>query len=81
MAAWLNLFLLVGVSRLTEVLLGLIAVGVGVLNVKDFVAARRGPSLTIPRRRGRGSTRARVRSCWPSIPSRRSAAWSCWPSS
>jgi hypothetical protein len=48
MAAWLNLFLLVGVSRLTEVLLGLIAVGVGVLSVKDFVAARRGPSLTIP---------------------------------
>jgi glutaredoxin len=49
MAAWLNLFLLVGISRLTQVLLGLIAAVIGVLNVKDFVALGRGPSLAIPR--------------------------------
>jgi glutaredoxin len=48
MAAWLNLFLLVGVSRATQVLLGLVAVAIGALNVKDFIAAGRGPSLTIP---------------------------------
>ena len=48
MAAWLNLFLLAGVSRVTEVLLGLIAGIVGALNVKDAVAAGRGPSLAIP---------------------------------
>jgi glutaredoxin len=48
MAAWLNLFLLAGVSRVTEVLLGLIAGAVGTLNVKDAVAAGRGPSLAIP---------------------------------
>jgi hypothetical protein len=49
MAAWLNLFLLVGISRLTQILLGLIAAVIGVLNVKDFVALGRGPSLAIPR--------------------------------
>ena len=48
MAAWLNLFLLAGVSRGTEVVLGLIAGLVGALNVKDFLAAGRGPSLAIP---------------------------------
>jgi hypothetical protein len=32
----------------TEVILGVIAGGVGALNVKDFVAAGRGPSLAIP---------------------------------
>ncbi len=48
MAAWLNLFLLVGVARTTQVLLGLIAGVMGLLNVKDFIATGRGPSLAIP---------------------------------
>ncbi|HEX6212884.1 MAG TPA: glutaredoxin domain-containing protein [Methylomirabilota bacterium] len=48
MAAWLNLFLLVGISRTTQVVLGLVALVVGALNVKDFIAAGRGPSLAIP---------------------------------
>jgi glutaredoxin len=48
MAAWLNLFLLVGVSRAAQVALGLIAALVGALNLKDFVASGRGPSLSIP---------------------------------
>jgi glutaredoxin len=48
MAAWLNLFLLVGIARPTQVLLGLIAGVIGVLNIKDFLAAGRGPSLAIP---------------------------------
>jgi hypothetical protein len=50
MAAWLNVFLLVGLSRLTQVLLGLVALGIGLLNVKDFLAFHRGPTLSIPER-------------------------------
>jgi glutaredoxin len=48
MAAWLNLFLLVGISRWTQLALGLIAAVIGALNVKDFIAAGRRPSLAIP---------------------------------
>jgi len=48
MAAWLNLFLLVGVSRATQILLGVIAGAIGILNIKDFIASGHGPSLAIP---------------------------------
>jgi glutaredoxin len=48
MAAWLNLFLLVGVSRATQVVLAAVAGVIGVLNVKDAVVTGRGPSLSIP---------------------------------
>jgi glutaredoxin len=48
MAAWLNVFLVLGHSRLVEALLGGIALGIGILNVKDFAALGRGPSLSIP---------------------------------
>lgn len=48
MAAWLNVFLLIGLSRAVQVALGVIAVVVGGLNVKEFFAFRVGPSLTIP---------------------------------
>jgi hypothetical protein len=48
MAAWLNLFLLIGLSRIVQVALGGIAVLVGVINVKDGFAVRYGPSLSIP---------------------------------
>jgi hypothetical protein len=48
MAAWLNLLLLIGLSRLIQVALGSIAVLVGMINVKDFLACRHGPSLSIP---------------------------------
>jgi hypothetical protein len=48
MAAWLNLFLLIGLSRAVQVALGGIAVLVGVINVKDGLAFRHGPSFTIP---------------------------------
>jgi hypothetical protein len=50
LAAWLELFLLVGFSRALQVGLGLVALAVGALNLKDFVAFRRGPSLGIPER-------------------------------
>ena len=48
MAAWLNVFLLVGVSRAAQVALGAMALAVGALNVKDAAASGRGPSLAIP---------------------------------
>ncbi len=48
MAAWLNLFLLIGISRTSEVVLGLIALAAGLVHVKDFFAFGRGISLSIP---------------------------------
>ena len=48
MAAWLNLFLLLGELRFVTLLAGLLAVVMGGLNVKDYVAFRQGPSLSIP---------------------------------
>jgi hypothetical protein len=48
MAAWLNIFLLVGLSWATQVVLGGVAMLVGALNIKDFLAFGRGVSLSIP---------------------------------
>jgi glutaredoxin len=48
MAAWLNVFLAVGVSRPIQVVLGAAAILIGLVNVKDFVAFGRGLSLSIP---------------------------------
>ena len=48
MTAWLNVFLLLSLSRMTEVILGTIGIMAGALNVKDFWAFGRGPSLKIP---------------------------------
>lgn len=50
MTAWLGMFLLVGVSRWLEATLGLIAILVGSVHVKDFIAPRHGPPLSIPAR-------------------------------
>jgi glutaredoxin len=48
MAAWLNMFLLIGLSRPIQIGLGTIAFLVGAVNVKDFFALRQGISLSIP---------------------------------
>jgi hypothetical protein len=48
MAAWLNLFLLIGLSRASEVAIALIAIVAGMLNLKDFLALGHGISLSIP---------------------------------
>jgi hypothetical protein len=50
MAAWLNLFLLVGYLPLVTTGAGLVAVAIGAINVKDFVWFKKGPSLSIPER-------------------------------
>jgi hypothetical protein len=47
MAAWLNLFLLVGIVRPVQIALGLLALFIGVVNVKDFFAFKKGISLSI----------------------------------
>jgi glutaredoxin len=48
MAAWLNVFLLIGWSRTTQVLLACVAIGVGAIHLKDLFALGRGASLSIP---------------------------------
>lgn len=48
MAAWLNLFLIIGVSRSLQFGVGLLAIFVGALHVKDFFSSNKGISLSIP---------------------------------
>jgi thiol-disulfide isomerase/thioredoxin len=48
MAAWLNIFLLIGFSRVAQVVLGGVAVLIGTLNTKDFFAFGQSVSLAIP---------------------------------
>lgn len=48
MVAWLNLFFLIGAARMIQILVGAIAVIIGFLNVKDFVAFGQGLSVGIP---------------------------------
>lgn len=48
MAAWLNVFLLIGYLRPVQLLLGSLAVIIGSVHIKDFVAFKRGLSLSIP---------------------------------
>ena len=47
MAAWLNIFLLIGALGWVTIIAGFIAAGMGIINIKDaFISA--GPSLSIP---------------------------------
>ncbi|MFU8820264.1 MAG: thioredoxin family protein [Gammaproteobacteria bacterium] len=49
MAAWLNVFLLIGELRLVTLLAGLIAVSLAAINIKDYFWFQSGgPSLSIP---------------------------------
>jgi hypothetical protein len=50
MAAWLNIFLLVGYLPLVTIGAGCVALFVGTINIKDFVWPKRGISLSIPER-------------------------------
>jgi hypothetical protein len=47
MAAWLNVFQLLGQLAWVTAAAGVVALMVGVLNVKDFLAFKQGPSLSI----------------------------------
>jgi glutaredoxin len=48
MAAWLNVFLLLGISTYLRWALGGVALAIGAVNVKDFLSPERGFSLSIP---------------------------------
>lgn len=48
MAAWLNLFLLIGLSRASEIVIASLALLAGAVNLKDFWRFGRGVSLSIP---------------------------------
>ncbi|MCA9051280.1 MAG: hypothetical protein KDA89_21230, partial [Planctomycetaceae bacterium] len=48
MAAWLNVFMLVGMDRPAQVILAVIAIVIGSVNVKDFFAFGKGVSFSIP---------------------------------
>jgi hypothetical protein len=48
MSAWLNLFLLIGLSRASQIAIAVIAIVAGLINLKDFVAFGRGITLSIP---------------------------------
>lgn len=48
MAAWLNVFLLVGISALLRGILGSVALAIGAVNIKDFLRSGKGFSLSIP---------------------------------
>ena len=48
MAAWLEVYLLIGFSRALQIALGTLALLIGAVHVKDFFALRRGFSLSIP---------------------------------
>ncbi|MCA9135511.1 MAG: hypothetical protein KDB00_02100 [Planctomycetales bacterium] len=48
MAAWLNVFMLIGFARPVQIALGILAVVIGAINIKDFFAFKKGVSLSIP---------------------------------
>jgi cytochrome c biogenesis protein CcdA len=48
MAAWLSLFLVVGGTPIVTLVAGIVAVIIGLLNVKDYFWFQKGPSLVIP---------------------------------
>jgi uncharacterized membrane protein HdeD (DUF308 family) len=48
MAAWLTVFQLIGLVRWAQVLLGLLALTMGAIHIKDFFAFKKGVTLSIP---------------------------------
>lgn len=48
MAAWLNALLLIGFSRPLQIVLGALAVLIGIVHIKDYFAFKRGFTLSIP---------------------------------
>jgi len=47
MAAWLNLFMLIGFARWLQITIGALAILIGIIHIKDFVAFGEGISLSI----------------------------------
>ncbi len=55
MAAWLNLFLVIGGTPIVTLVAGVVAVIIGLLNTKDYFWFKQGPSLVIPERESSAS--------------------------
>jgi glutaredoxin len=47
MAAWLNMFLIIGFSRILQIIVGLLAILIGSIHIKDYFAFKQGVSLSI----------------------------------
>lgn len=60
MAAWLNVFLLIGYIRPITILIGLFAMGAGIMNIKTYIASRGSPSCTIGDTASKQRTRGRI---------------------
>ncbi len=48
MAAWLNVFMLIGYLRPIQISLAVMAIAIGAIHIKDFFAFKQGLSLSIP---------------------------------
>ncbi|NOG59623.1 MAG: NrdH-redoxin [Proteobacteria bacterium] len=48
MTAWLNIFLIIGFSRILQIIVGLIAILIGSIHIKDYFSFKKGLSLSIP---------------------------------
>ena len=48
MSAWLNLFLVIGFSRVLQIIVALAAILIGTVHIKDYFAFKKGFSLSIP---------------------------------
>lgn len=48
MTAWLNLFMFIGYVKILRIAVALVAIGMGLINCKDFFFFKQGISLTIP---------------------------------
>jgi hypothetical protein len=48
MAAWLNLFMMIGAIPAITLVAAMIAIIIGIINAKDYFLFRQGPSLSIP---------------------------------
>lgn len=48
MAAWLNFFFLLAMTRTLQIILGLFAIVAGSIHIKDFIVFKKGLSLSIP---------------------------------
>lgn len=60
MTAWLNLFLFIGFVRPVTVIIGLVALGGGILQMRDFIKARGEIVCEVTSEESRGRTMARV---------------------
>ena len=50
MAAWLNLFFFIGLTRSIQLVIGLIALLIGAVHIKDYFTFKKGLTLSIPDR-------------------------------